>query len=128
MVGYPLITGDTSITFKLMIAVSIVVAVLCGIIGQFSFDKIGNEFAKGLASMAFVAFVIGLAKVMSIVMTNGNILHTIVFVLTRPLISLPRSVASIGMTAVISVVNLFIPSASSKSAILVPILQPITET
>ena len=42
--------------------------------------------------------------------------------------SLPRSVASIGMTAVISVVNLFIPSASSKSAILVPILQPITET
>ena len=86
LVGYPLITGDTSITFKLMISVSIVVAVLCGIIGQFSFDKIGNEFAKGLASMAFVAFVIGLAKVMSIVMTNGNILHTIVFVLTRPLI------------------------------------------
>ncbi len=128
LVGYPLITGDTSITFKLMIAVSIVVAVLCGIIGQFSFDKIGNEFAKGLASMAFVAFVIGLAKVMSIVMTNGNILHTIVFVLTRPLMSLPRSVASIGMTAVISIVNLFIPSASSKSAILVPILQPITET
>ena len=66
LVGYPMITGDTSITFPMMIAVGIVVAILCGIIGGFSMDKIGNEFAKGLASMAFVAFVIGLAKVMSL--------------------------------------------------------------
>lgn len=127
LVGYPIISGRTDLTFKLMICIGITVAILCGIIGQFSFDKIGNEFAKGLATMAFVAFVIGLAKVMSIVMTNGNILHTIVYVLTKPLMGLPRAVASIGMTAVISVVNLFIPSASSKSAILVPILKPITE-
>ena len=40
----------------------------------------------------------------------------------------PRSVASIGMTAIISVVNLIIPSATSKAAILVPILQPIAQT
>jgi len=128
LVGYPLITGDTSITFPMMIAVGLVVAILCGWIGQFSFDKIGNEFAKGLASMAFVAFVIGLAKVMSIVMTNGNILHTIVYWITRPLMNLPLAVSSVGMTLVISVINLIIPSASSKAAILVPILSPIAET
>lgn len=127
IVLYPMITGDTSKTFPMMIAVGIVVAILCGFIGKFSFDKIGNEYAKGLASMAFVAFVIGLAKVMSIVMTEGNILHTIVYFLTRPLMNLPRSVASIGMTLVISLVNLIIPSASSKSAVLVPILAPLTE-
>jgi len=128
LVGYPMITGDTSITFPMMIAVGIVVAILCGIIGGFSMDKIGNEFAKGLASMAFVAFVIGLAKVMSLVMTNGNILHTIVYWITRPLMGLPLAVASVGMTLVISVVNMVIPSASSKAAILVPILAPIAET
>ncbi len=127
LVGYPLITGDTTKTFPMMIAVGITVAILCGFIGQFSFDKIGNEFSKGLAGMAFVAFVIGLARVMSDVMTAGNILHTIVHWLTLPLMNLPRSVASIGMTAVISVVNLIIPSASSKAAILVPILKPISE-
>ena len=111
----------------MMIALSVAVSIICGFVGQFSFDKIGNEFGKGLAGMAFVAFVIGLAKVMSIVMTNGNILHTIVYYLTLPLMNLPRSVASIGMTFVISIVNLIIPSASSKAAILVPILQPISE-
>ncbi len=128
MVGYPLITGDTSITFQMMIALGILTAIICGIIGGFSADKIGNEFAKGLSSMAFVAFVIGLAKVMSIVMTNGNILHTIVYWVTKPLLGLPLAVSSIGMTWVISVINLLIPSASSKAAILVPILQPIAET
>ena len=127
MVLYPMITGDSSITFQMMIALGIVVSILCGIIGQFSFDKIGAEFSKGVASMAFVAFVIGLAKVMSLVMTNGNILHTIVYYITLPLMDLPRSVASIGMTGVISLVNLIIPSASSKAAILVPILKPISE-
>lgn len=65
---------------------------------------------------------------MSLVMTDGHIIHTMVYVLTRPLMDLPRSVASIGMTAIISVVNLIIPSATSKAAILVPILQPIAQT
>ena len=128
LVGYPLITGDSSKTFQQMIAVGIFVAIVCGLIGGFSMDKIGAEFAKGLASMAFVAFVIGLAKVMSIVMTNGNILHTIVYWITRPLMGLPLAVASVGMTLVISIVNMVIPSASSKAAILVPILAPIAET
>ncbi|MEG1781753.1 MAG: AbgT family transporter [Oscillospiraceae bacterium] len=127
LVAYPLITGDSSKLYPMMIAMSITVAVVCGIIGQFSFDKIGSEISKGLAGMAFVAFVIGLAKVMSIVMTDGNILHTIVYYITLPLMNLSRSVASIGMTLVIAVVNLIIPSASSKSAILIPILQPISE-
>ena len=127
LVLYPMITGDSSITFKMMIALGVVVSILCGIIGQFSFDKIGNEFSKGVAGMAFVAFVIGLAKVMSLVMTNGNILHTLVYYITLPLMNLPRSVSSVGMTGVISLVNLIIPSASSKAAILVPILKPISE-
>lgn len=124
MVGYPMVTGDTSLTFKLMVAMGLITSISCGFIGGFSFDKIGNEFGKGLASMAFVAFVIGLANCMSLILTQGNILHTIVHFLTAPLMDLPRSVASVGMTAVISVVNLLIPSASSKAAILVPILQP----
>lgn len=127
MVGYPMVTGDTSLTFKLMVAMAVLTAVVCGFIGGFSFDKIGNEFGKGLASMAFVAFVIGLANCMSLILTQGNILHTIVHFLTAPLMDLPRSVASVGMTAVISVLNLLIPSATSKAAILVPILQPVSE-
>lgn len=128
IVAYPFLGGDSNLIQHLMVAISLVVAIVCGFIGGFSFDRVGNEYVKGLQSMVFVGFVIGLARVMSLVMTDGHIIHTIVYFLTRPLMDLPRSVASIGMTAVISVINLLIPSATSKAAILVPILQPIAQT
>lgn len=126
IVAYSL-SGGTN-TQPVMVALAILVSIICGIIAGYSPDKLGDEFVKGLQSMVFVCFVIGLARVMSLVMTDGNILHTIVYVLTRPLMDLPRSVASIGMTAIISVINLVIPSATSKAAILVPIIQPIANT
>ncbi len=126
IVGYTL-SGGTN-TQALMVALAMLISVICGVMAGFSAERIGNEFVKGLQSMVFVCFVIGLARVMSLVMTNGNILHTIVYSLTRPLMDLPRSVASVGMTAIISVINIVIPSATSKAAILIPIIRPIAET
>lgn len=119
--------ADKGPIMPFMVAVGILVSILTGFIGGFSFDKIGNEFVDGLKSVVFVGFVIGLAGAMSLVLNSGNTIHTLVYWLTRPLMNVSRSIASVGMTAVISIVNLLIPSASSKAAILIPILQPITE-
>jgi len=128
IVAYPLMGGDTAFLMHLMSALALVVAIACGFIGGFSFDKVGDEVIKGLQGLVFVGFVIGLARVMSIVLTDGQVLHTVVYAITRPLMSASASVASIAMTGIISVLNLLIPSATSKAAILVPILQPIAET
>ena len=128
LVAYPLLGGDGNYLQHLMTALALFVAIVCGFIGGFSFDKAGDEFVKGLQGLVFVGFVIGLAKVMSLVLTEGMVIHTMVYVLTRPLMDLSRAVSSIGMTAIICVVNLLIPSATSKAAILVPILKPIAET
>ena len=124
---FPLLGGDSDLTFDFMIAVMLITMVLVGIIGGMSADQLGNSFSKGLASMAFVAFVIGLAKVISLVLENGNVIHTIVCVLTQPLMALPRSVASVGLTLIVSIINPIIPSATSKAAILVPIMKPVAE-
>lgn len=128
LVAYPLLGGDGNYLQHLMTALALFVAIVCGFIGGFSFDKVGDEFVKGLQGLVFVGFVIGLAKVISLVLTEGMVIHTMVYVLTRPLMDLSRAVSSIGMTAIICVVNLLIPSATSKAAILVPILKPIAET
>lgn len=128
LVAYPLLGGDGNYLQHLMTALALFVAIACGFIGGFSFDKVGDEFVKGLQGLVFVGFVIGLAKVMSLVLAEGMVIHTMVYVMTRPLMGLSRAVSSIGMTAIISVVNLLIPSATSKAAILVPILKPIAET
>jgi len=114
-------------SWQFMIVANIAAALICGVLGKMSADDIGNSFAKGLASMAFVGFIIGMAKVVSLIMNEGQIIHTIVYTLTRPLMNLNRGLSVVGMTAIISVLNLFIPSATSKAAILIPIIQPIGE-
>ncbi|MGN0404736.1 MAG: AbgT family transporter [Bariatricus sp.] len=122
---YSLLGGSQ--TFDFMIAVMLITMVLVGVVGGMSAEDLGQSFARGLASMAFVAFVIGLAKVISLILSNGNVIHTIVHVLTLPLLSLPKSVSSIGLTIIVSIINPLIPSATSKAAILVPIMKPVSE-
>lgn len=112
-------------TYAVMAAVMMGVAVVQGIIARMSADEIGNIFVKGIAGMAFVGFVIGMARTVSIVLANGSVLHTIVHILTIPLMNLPSWVATIGMMLVITLINPMIPSATSKAAILIPIVKPI---
>ncbi len=125
IVAYSFAGGDK--LFEFMFAVNMIVTVFTGILGGMSADEIGNSFAKGLASCAFIGFVIGLARVLSLILTDGHIIHTIVYAFTRPLMGMSKTVSSLGMTAVISVINMVIPSANSKAAILIPIIKPITE-
>ncbi|MEG1781752.1 MAG: AbgT family transporter [Oscillospiraceae bacterium] len=110
-----------------MPGVMFISCILCGLIKGMSFDDIGNAFAKGTAGMAFVAAIIGMAGTMSLVMSTGNILHTIVYVLASPLKGLGQGLASIGISLVVTIINIFIPSASAKQAILIPIIQPMAE-
>lgn len=93
-----------------------------------SVDEIGKSFTKGVAGMAFVGFVIGMARVISLVMNEGQIIHTMVYTLTRPIMGLNRGLSAMGITSIIGLLNSLIPSASSKAAILIPIIKPITET
>lgn len=109
-------------------AVQIPVAIHCGLIYGQNLDKIGAAFAKGTSGMAFVAAVIGLSGTMSLVMENGNILHTIVYYACLPLRELSLGLASVGMSAIVAFLNLFVPSASSKMAILIPIIKPMAES
>lgn len=119
--------GDSSQLFSVMASLMLVVAIVQGILAGMSLENIGNTFAKGLSNMAFVGFVIGLAKSISLVLNAGNVLHTIVYVVTLPLLALPRWISSVGMTLVIALINPIIPSATSKAAILIPIIKPIGE-
>ena len=59
LVAYPLLGGDGNYLQHLMTALALFVAIVCGFIGGFSFDKVGDEFVKGLQGLVFVGFVIG---------------------------------------------------------------------
>lgn len=108
-------------------AVMILVSILCGLLAKWKIDDIGNAFSKGCGGMAFVCVVIGLANTMSIIMTEGNILHTIVYYACLPLRNLSAGFAAVGICIVITAINFFIPSMSAKAAILFPIVRPMCQ-
>lgn len=114
-------------TNALMIAVQLPVSIICGLIYGMSTDQIGRSFAKGVGGMAFVGVVIGFAGTMSLVMNTGKILHTVVYYATLPLKGLGKGFAAIGISCVIMFINVFVPSASAKAAILFPIVKPMSE-
>ena len=70
---------------------------------------------------------IGIARGISIVMSDGQILHTIVHALASALQGLPESLVSIGMFIAQTLINFFIPSGSSQALVTMPILMPVAE-
>lgn len=120
--------GDSDLLYNFIIVVNIITATLIGLITRMSWDDLGDYFDKGLASMAFIGFIIGLARVMSLLLEESNILDTIVFTLTRPIMDVGEGWATIGMSIVVSILNPLVPSATGKAAILIPIIEPIANT
>lgn len=127
IISYSLLGGASDQLYSFMIASHLLATFLIGLVTRMGADKTGNATAKGLSNMAFVAFVIGLARVMSLILANGNILDTIVYNLTLPLQSVSQSFATIGIAGIVAILNPLVPSVASKAAILIPILEPMGE-
>lgn len=125
VVWYSLVIKER--VFEFNFGFFIFTTILAGFVGGMKADDIGNSFAKGLGDLAFVVFIIGLAGVVSLLLKEGNIIDTIVYSITRPLMGLNRGLSAIGIDAVITIINPIIPSATSKAAILMPIIQPVTD-
>ena len=61
-------------------------------------------------------------------MTEGNILDTIVYGLSRMIGSLPSAVTIVGVLLAITVLNFFIYSGSGKAVLIMPIISPLADT
>lgn len=125
LVVYLFVSAHKPIEF--ITAYFLVFTFILGLAGGLNFDEIAASITKGISDMALVGFIIGLATTMQAVMMNGNIMDTIVYTITRPLMGLNKSLSAVGITAVITGINPIIPSAMAKAAALVPIVSPLAE-
>ena len=108
-------------------AVAIVYSLLIGLVHGYRINQICEIFAKGIAGIAFVAFIIASANAISLVLSNGNILHTIVHYAILPLQNVNLGIALIGIAFVVTVINIFIPSLTAKATVMCPLLGPMCD-
>lgn len=102
-------------------------ALITGIIGKLSADKIAETFIEGARELAVVAFIIALAKSILVLASDGQIIDSILHGLSSLVQGAHPIVAAQLMFVVQSMINVFIPSGSGQAALIMPIMAPLSD-
>lgn len=108
-----------------LIGILILVVIVSGFIYGKTTDEIASGFAKGVASMTYVALVVGMARTISLVLEKGNVLPSMIQGIIEKLSHLPAGIAAVMLFLSNSVINVAIPSCSGQAAIVLPVMMPI---
>jgi len=102
-------------------------AVACGLVGGLGMNGTAVAFVKGCGSMAYAALVIGMARAISVVMTDGKIIDTVVYYLSLPIAKYGPVIGANLMFLANVVINFFIPSGSGQAVTVMPIMVPLAD-
>jgi uncharacterized ion transporter superfamily protein YfcC len=108
-------------------AVFVALAVVVGFLARMSFDEMAKQFTIGAAELTGTALLIGFARAIEMMLSDGQVLHTIVNALATPLTAVGGELSAIGMLLIQSVLNFFIPSGSGQAYVTMPLMAPISD-
>lgn len=125
-----IITGTVAWGWGLaeMCGMFIAMGIGVGLVSGLNVNALCVNFLDGCRGIILGALVLGLARGISVIMTEGNILDTIVYGLSRMIGSLPSAVTIVGVLLAITVLNFFIYSGSGKAVLIMPIISPLADT
>ena len=106
-------------------AVFLGLAVAAIIVARLPLDTAAESFIDGAAQLTATALLVGFARSISLILEDGQVLHTIVDALATPLAQVPASISAVGMFLLQSLLNLFVPSGSGQAFATMPIMAPI---
>jgi uncharacterized ion transporter superfamily protein YfcC len=102
-------------------------ALVCGLIYRMSLDDMAVNFIQGAGELIGTALLIGFARSIEIMLSDGQVLHTIVHGLSQPLVAVGPEISAVGMLFIQSILNFFVPSGSGQAYVTMPIMAPISD-
>ncbi len=100
-------------------------SMVVAIVARMGFNNYASILGKGMAEIAAGALVVGFARGILVVLSDGQILHTILAAAAAVLGKLPSSVSAIGMYIFQCLLNFIVPSGSGQAAVSIPIMAPL---
>ena len=113
--------------FNELSALFFVAALVIGVLGRLTLSEGMASYLVGMQTVIGASVLVGVARGISVVLTDGRVIDTIVQSLASPLEGEGPAVASALMIAVHSVIHLFVPSVSGQAALTMPILIPTAD-
>ena len=108
-------------------ALFMALGIASGFCAGYSADNISKEFIAGAKDIFSAALVIGFAAGIIVILENGQVIDTMLASLASALEGAGRAGALGSMYGIQTFINLFIPSASAKAAVTMPIMAPFSD-
>ena len=102
-------------------------AIVAAIVGNLSVKKASDSFVKGAEEMVYAAMIIGFARGIEVLATDGKIIHTMLDFAAGLADGLPSYISVQMMFILQSFLNFFVPSGSGQAALTMPIMAPLSD-
>ncbi|WP_333608932.1 YfcC family protein [Arsukibacterium sp.] len=100
---------------------------LTTVISRLEVDVAAKKFIEGAMELTTTAILIGVARGISLVMEDGQILHSLVYGMSLPLSYVGAEIAVVGMLIIQTLLNFFIPSGSGQAFVTMPLMVPLAD-
>ncbi|QIB68464.1 YfcC family protein [Aminipila butyrica] len=107
--------------------VFIIVSIIFAIIGKMSSHEYIDKFMEGAQGILSGALICGFARGIVVVLTNGNIIDTILNGAATILEQTSSAVCAAGMFVVQALIHLLVPSGSGQAMLTMPIMVPLAD-
>ncbi len=108
-------------------ALFMALGIAAGFSAGYSADDIAKEFIAGAKDIFSAALIIGFAAGIIVILENGEVINPMLTAMASSLENSGREAALAMMYGIQTFINLFIPSASAKAAVTMPIMAPFSD-
>ena len=101
--------------------------IVTGFVNRMSLTDQAEQFIESSKGMIFAILMIGFARSIEVVLSQGAVIDTVVLWLSNLVQNLPSSLSAFGMLIVQNIINMFIPAGSGEAVVVMPIISPLAE-
>ncbi len=106
-------------------AVFLGIGLVAAVISGMAAGDTSRTFMKGAAEMTTAALIVGFARTIEVVLSDGQIIDTIINAIAGVLTGFGAEASAVGMLVVQTICNFFIPSGSGQAFVTMPIMSPL---
>lgn len=100
---------------------------MIGVVGGMGLSEATASYLRGMESMVGASVLVGVARGISVVLSDGRVIDTVVHGLAAPLEGQPPAVAALLMIPIHGLIHIAVPSVSAQAALTMPILVPLSD-
>jgi uncharacterized ion transporter superfamily protein YfcC len=104
-----------------------IAGLVAGLVGRMSLEETVVTYLHGMQSVLPAAFMVGVARSISLVLDDGRVVDTILNAMATPLAHLPAISAALLMIPFHALLHVAVPSVSGQAVLTMPLFVPVSD-